>query len=190
MDSEPLVTASPPPTLSPLARLALGGLALGGQIVRTAPVPPGTVAPLPPAAPSARHALLGALLTAAAHARRDGARLSAMTAAAARWARRSSRARRLLERAQRRVDAWTELGRREETEARALALSLGEDLVRVALAVIAESPEVRAVVHEQSAGLTESALASLRDRSAQADDRAAALGQRVLGRRARPPGAR
>jgi|SRR4051794_543702 hypothetical protein len=187
MDKDPTSngTTAPPPVAGALGRLLLGGLAVGEQIL-TIPVErseqvaaaPGT---LPP--PSARHLVIGALLHGRAGLARARRRVLPMAAVAARWASRFSSSRRLLERTRRTLAGWSRTGQREEAEARLLTMAVGQDFIRVALAVIADSPEVRSVVHEQSSGLTRSALADLRDRSAHADTIAAAVSGKVLGGR-------
>jgi hypothetical protein len=178
-------TTAPPPVAGALGRLLLGGLAVGEQIL-TFPTDrsegvAATSGTLPP--PSARHLVIGALLHGRAGLARAGRRVLPVAAVAARWASRFSSSRRLLERTRRILAGWSRTGQREEAEARLVTLAVGEDFIRVALAVIADSPEVRSVVHEQSAGLTRSALADLRDRSAHADTIAAAVSERVVGRR-------
>jgi hypothetical protein len=183
MDKDPTANGvTPEASAGALGRLLLGGVAMGGQILKIAAGPsrPGDPASLPP--PSPRHALIGALLQGRASLGQARRRMGPLAAAASRWANRFPPSRRLLERTRRRVAMWSDSGRREEAEARLLTLTLGEDFIRVALAVVADSPEVRSVVHEQSAGISRSALADLRERSVHADAIAAAVSDHLLGR--------
>jgi hypothetical protein len=85
-----------------------------------------------------------------------------------------------------RVDArlarWAEDGRREEEAGRAMAAVALRALSEEAVAAVAESPELKRVIAEQSEGITVSAVAGLRQRSARADRLAEAVARRILGR--------
>jgi hypothetical protein len=186
MEKDPTANGTTPaPMAGTLGRLVIGGVAVGEQILRMIPV--GPAPPSPPAQPPApRHAVIGAVVHGRARLGRARHRMRPLVAAASRWANRFRSSRRLLEGTRSMVAEWSRTGQREEAEARAMTLTLAEDLIRVALAVVADSPEVRSVVHEQSAGLGRSALADLRERSAHADAITAAASGRVFGRRDRP----
>lgn len=113
----------------------------------------------------------------------------------------SGRARRLLarapgvERARRGLDSlrarasaqiasWAEAGRREEHGGRALAREALAGYQELAMARIADSPELKQVIAEQSQGLAVSAVTGLRDGSARADDTIESVARRLLRRSA------
>ena len=117
--------------------------------------------------------------------------------------RRASRARRLalrlaalrrvppLRGALRRTDVWRaraagSLARlhvaaaHEQLEGRALALRAWRRLVRTAAGELANSPELKRVIREQSQGLAAGAISDVRHRSARADDAVEDLARRAL----------
>jgi hypothetical protein len=77
---------------------------------------------------------------------------------------------------------WTALGRREESEGRAVARAALISLRETALARVAESPDLQRVIHQQSEGVAVSAVGELRERSARADDVAEGAVGRLFGR--------
>jgi hypothetical protein len=81
-----------------------------------------------------------------------------------------------------RLARWAEEGRREEQAGRAMASVALRALSEEAVAAVAESPELKRVIAEQSEGITVSAVAGLRQRSARADRFAEAVARRLLGR--------
>jgi hypothetical protein len=145
--------------------------------------------PLPP--PSARHVLIGALAVAPTWVNQLLRRGSDAVAGPARQVSRPVRfAARWLptERLHRwsddvRTRAYTtalnlaEVGRREEQSGRALARAVSAAGLTSALDRVAASPQVQAVIREQSAGMGRSALDDLRAQSARAD----AMAQSVVG---------
>ena len=68
----------------------------------------------------------------------------------------------------------------EQRAGRALALRALRGLVRTAAAELANSPEVKRVIREQSQGFAAGALSDMRQRSARADDTAEDLARRAL----------
>ncbi|HSS38903.1 MAG TPA: hypothetical protein VLT58_09050 [Polyangia bacterium] len=68
----------------------------------------------------------------------------------------------------------------EQVEGRALALHTLRRLVRTAAAELADSPELKRVIREQSQGLAAGAISEMRQRSARADDAAQELARRAL----------
>jgi len=83
----------------------------------------------------------------------------------------------------RRFVRWAAAGRRERTESRAVAHAALITLRETALARISESPDLKRVIHEQSAGIAVTAVGELRERSAHIDDLAEGAVGRLLGRR-------
>ena len=73
-------------------------------------------------------------------------------------------------------------GRRERAESRALARAALTTIRERMLARISESPDLKRVIHEQSAGIAETAVSELRERSARIDDLAEGAVGRLLGR--------
>jgi hypothetical protein len=145
--------------------------------------------PLPP--PSARHVLIGALAVGPAWVNqllqrgRDAVagparRVSRPVRFAARWLP-SERLHRWSDDVRTRAYATAlnlaEVGRREEQGGRALARAVSAAGVTSALDRVAASPQVQAVIREQSAGMGRSALDDLRAQSARADG----LAQSVVG---------
>jgi hypothetical protein len=148
--------------------------------------------------PTLRHVVIGALVDTPPRLQAMARRARPLSRAAGRWADRTWRlmlrvpiagrvTRRHLAASQQRIAHWGELGRQEEAAARSLAEAAAQAMVEVAVAVVADSPDVRRVIEEQSAGLTRSMLEDIRDRSARADERAQALARHLLRRRRRPP---
>ena len=77
-----------------------------------------------------------------------------------------------------RLTRWAELGRREEAASRLLAFDALTVLRENMLARIAESPDLKSVIREQSEGIAVTAMSELRERSARADN----LAERTVGR--------
>jgi len=143
-----------------------------------------------------RHALLGAIAALPAWARTRLARRQA----AARPARgRIARAQTLLSklpgarRARRRTDAlrahveaqllrWAVAGRREELAGRALAAETIRLATHELVSAVAESPELKQVIAEQSESLGASAMVELREGSARADTLAERVARQFLRR--------
>jgi hypothetical protein len=175
---------------------------LSGSTPAWAPAEPAAVE-LPPIDPTKlrlRHAVIGALMAAPPRLRSATARTRARAALAWRVAARGARqaaawlpsggavtggVARARAAAERRIASWAELGAREEEAGRALARAAVQSVVEGVGAAIADSPELRRVVAEQSAGLTQSTLSQIRDRSERADDTVENFARRVLGRRGR-----
>ena len=91
----------------------------------------------------------------------------------------------------RRTHVWRRLGAgslarfrvaagQEQIEGRALALRAWRRLVRTAAGQLANSPEMKQVIREQSQGLAAGAISEMRHRSARADDTAEELARRAL----------
>ena len=154
---------------------------------------------LPALAP--RHALIGAVVAAPAALSRIATRVAP---AARRLERLAGQGRRLFDRlpgravAVRRLDPWRAravsalgrlavAGRAEEIAGRALARDAVQGAVRRASAVVADSPDVKRVIQEQSQGLAVSAITGLRARSARADSVVESAARRLLGRRRAGP---
>jgi hypothetical protein len=78
---------------------------------------------------------------------------------------------------------WADVGRREEQQGRSLARATGAFGLTQILDRVADSPQLRSVIREQSAGMGRSALVDLRERSARADGRAESVLGRLLPRR-------
>ncbi len=68
----------------------------------------------------------------------------------------------------------------ERREGRALALGAWQRLVRTAASELANSPELKRVIREQSQGMAAGAISDMRQRSARADDAAEDLARRAL----------
>jgi hypothetical protein len=73
-------------------------------------------------------------------------------------------------------------GRRERAESRAIARAALITIREAMLARISESPDLKRVIHEQSAGVAATAVGELRERSARIDDLAEGAVGRLLGR--------
>jgi hypothetical protein len=155
------------------------------------------------AAVDVRHALLGALSDAAAGASRVPARLrrrwSRAAAATRRRAAAFHRAGKVMRRLPgvpgtvRRLQAWrdgkkiqlvrwTERGRRERAESRALAMNALTVLRENMVARVSDSPDVKRVIREESEGIAVTAVGGLREGSARADDLAEEAVGRLFGR--------
>jgi hypothetical protein len=183
-----------------MARLMLGGAALGGarlvqalHVLDRAPADARLAVP----EPSWRHAVIGAALQAPRWMSDARQRARPLTRGAIRWGVRGWRMARWLPGADRagrlwqgwrgRAAAWAAAGWREETAARALARATGAASVELALAVIAESPDVRQAIEEQSTGMARSALSDLRDGGQRADELAERIARRLMRGRSSPP---
>jgi hypothetical protein len=150
-----------------------------------------------------RHVVIGALASTpralAAVAARAGRRGRPAAALAGRALRRLSRApgagavarrwRALRGRAGAQLARWGRAGRREEDEGRTLARLVVAALFEGAVARVADSPDLKRVIEEQSQGLAVTAVAELRERSARADSVAEAVTRRFV-RRPRAGGVR
>jgi hypothetical protein len=77
---------------------------------------------------------------------------------------------------------WAAAGRRERAESRAIARAALITMREAMLARISESPDLKRVIREQSAGIAETAVGELRERSARIDDLAEGAVGRLLGR--------
>src|SRR5450631_1098281 len=97
-----------------------------------------------------------------ARARRLARRLPGATRSAAHW--HSWHARRRLQLAR-----WTAVGQREEMASRTVTRQALIAVREAALARVAESPDLKRVIREQSAGIAVTAVTELRNRSARAD---------------------
>jgi hypothetical protein len=83
---------------------------------------------------------------------------------------------------ERRLARWAAAGRRERAESRAVARAAITMLRETMLARVSESPDLKEVIREQSAGIAVTAVAELRERSAKIDDLAEGAVSRLLGR--------
>jgi hypothetical protein len=205
MDEEILagVATEEPSDARLIARLMLGSAALGGArlvqalhvLDRAPPEPSWSWLATP--RQSWRHAVLGAALRAPRWLARGRARVRPLASGAAGWrgwrlVRRlpgHDRAARSWQAWRGRTAEWAEAGWREEVAARALARATGAATIELAMSVIADSPEVRQVIEEQSSGMARSALSDLRDGGQRADALAERIARRLLGRPG-PAGAR
>ena len=79
--------------------------------------------------------------------------------------------------------SWAEVGRREEHGGRALAREALNGYYELAMARVADSPELKQVIAEQSQSMAASAVTGLRDGSARADDAVESVARRLLPRR-------
>jgi hypothetical protein len=138
-----------------------------------------------------RHALIGAVAALPAWARTTLARRQAARSLHGRTARARDLASRLpgagrlrrrtdelLARVEAQLVRWALAGRREELAGRALADTAIREASHELVSAVAESPELKRVIAEQSEGLGTSAMAELRERTASAD----ALAERVTRR--------
>jgi hypothetical protein len=183
-----------------LFRFAVGGAGLAAEWFGTAlraveqqPVPAG--APPEVVTVNARSVVVGALsaalrwrppaapLAAASRtttlARRRGLRLLARVPGAGLVER---RARALRERAAVQLRRWAREGAREQLEGRRLARLATPAFVELAVARLADSPELRTVIEEQSEGLAAQSVAELRERSQEADGAVERFVRRVFRR--------
>jgi hypothetical protein len=83
---------------------------------------------------------------------------------------------------ERRLARWAAVGRLERDESRAVARAALTMLRETMLARVSESPDLKGVIREQSAGIAVTAVTELRERSAQIDDLAEGAVSRLLGR--------
>jgi hypothetical protein len=154
----------------------------------------------PPVAP--RHVLLGALCAAPAGLQRALARarpLAERTGQVAsdglRWLARVPGGRRLEEatraaraRALIQIARWAAAGVREEMAARSLARTALPEVFELAMARLADSPDLQELLKDQSEGLTVAAMNRLREYSQGADQAAQGLASRLLHRGPRAAG--
>jgi hypothetical protein len=82
----------------------------------------------------------------------------------------------------RRHARWATLGRRERVESRAVAHAALVSLRETMLSRFSESPDVKRVIHEESAGIAVTAVGELRERAAHIDDLAEGAVRRLIGR--------
>jgi hypothetical protein len=82
-----------------------------------------------------------------------------------------------------RLARWTELGRREQAEGRALAFDALTVLRENMLARVSDDPDVKRVIREESEGIAVTAVGGLRDGTARADNLAEQAVGRLFGRR-------
>jgi hypothetical protein len=66
-------------------------------------------------------------------------------------------------------DRWVSMGRREEQTSRELVLRLTDDEIDAVIDYLAEKPEVRGLVQQQTTGMAQEAVGELRGRSVNAD---------------------
>jgi hypothetical protein len=154
----------------------------------------------PPAPLSGRHVVIGALCDAPAwlaHQLHPTRGLMPVRREQGRWARLARLARRapgvaqatryaeaLEARGRAQLARWAELGAHEEQAGREIArLAIGV-MFENAMSHVAESPELKQVIEEQSQGLTRSAMNDIRETSARADRLVESVARRLLGRRA------
>lgn len=110
-----------------------------------------------------------------ARARRLAGHLPGATRSAAHWHAWRARRRAALAR-------WGAVGQREEAASRAVAQEALTALRERALARVADSPDLKRVIREQSQGIAVTAVNELRNRSARADRLAERAVRRLLGR--------
>jgi hypothetical protein len=192
---KPAAPSGPRLVLRLLVGSVMSALEDGGKALRElAPVAHSVGEPIELPALSARHVLVGALavaptwLTALMLQSRD---------AVAEPARRASRGLRAVTRflPTKELSRWmhdlqtragttalklADLGRYEEQQGRALARAASGRLVGRVLDRVASSPELQAVIRDQSAGMGRSALTALRERSERADALAESVVDRLL----------
>lgn len=191
-----------------LLRFGLGFVSLARErvdsILATSSAPEGPLPdrslPDPQGAPAPHHVGLGLLLEALEAARRAPAWLGDRVAEPARRLGPTvGRARRLLDRApgaarvarglrawraraESRLGRWAAAGASEQAEGRALARAALTTLRERAFAGIAESPDLKQVIRDQSEGIAVTAVAELRERSARADSLAEGAVRKLFGR--------
>jgi hypothetical protein len=198
----------PPPTATPggpsaarlVFRFAVGGSSLFGEWLASAlraieELPPPADAPTEVVRPGGRAVLVGAVssamrwhppvapLEAAARrtgrAARRGLGLVANLPGAGAVRRRYRHAR---GRVAAHLEAWADEGAREELAGRRLARRATPSFFELAVSRLADSPELKVVIEEQSQGIAASSVAELRDRSESADGAVERVMRRVLGR--------
>ena len=201
----PLAASDAParPSTARLAfRLAVGGTTLAGEWLGAAlraldelPAPAGEAT----ADGGARAVLVGALSSAmrwrpspapvpgmarrAGRAARRGLGVLANVPGARAAGRRYVRARDQLAA---RARAWADEGAREERAGRRLARRAAPTFFELAVARLADSPELRLVIEQQSEGLAASTIGELRDRAEHADGAVERVVRRVLHRPRHP----
>jgi hypothetical protein len=126
---------------------------------------------------------LGKAARSTGHATRRGLRMLARLPGAGVVQRRYGRAHDELAAQLRR---WAEEGGREERAGRRLARLATPSFFELAVARLADSPELKTVIEEQSGGLAASSVTELRERSEAADSVVERVVRRVLGRRPAP----
>jgi hypothetical protein len=164
--------------------------------------------PAAPTAPAAHHAAWGAFVELLDRGRRTPALVrgylshasSYASSSARRFAPSLARARRLARhlpgatrssahwhawraRRQAQLARWAAVGQREEAASRAVTRRALTALREAALARVAESPDLKRVIREQSEGIAVTAVTELRNRSARADALAERAVRRLFGRR-------
>jgi hypothetical protein len=82
---------------------------------------------------------------------------------------------------------WAAVGREEEVAGRRLVEVGLKVLPESVFSAIAESPELRQVISQETAGLTRTAIEKLRRTSARADDASESIARKVLRRRRGQP---
>ena len=189
-----------------LTRETLGSVLadVGGPAGSTTPAEPAAA----PTTPSAHHAAWGLLVDALGRGRRAPALVRGYLSHASSYASSSARrfgpslatARRLARRlpgatrstahweawrARRRAQLarWAAVGRREEAASRTVTRKALTALREAALARVAESPDLKRVIREQSEGIAVTAVTKLRNLSASADALAERAVSRLVGRR-------
>jgi len=85
------------------------------------------------------------------------------------------------------LDRLAESGQHEQAAGRTLAAGVVKRLIEGGAHEVAESPDLKRVIQEQSQGIAGAALTEIRNRSAQADDAAESLARRILGIRRESP---
>jgi hypothetical protein len=85
------------------------------------------------------------------------------------------------------VDTWVNIGRREERLSRALARQQAyEQLVNEVIDYVAQKPEIREIVQQQSVGMAEEIVGEIRDRSFEFDEMLEKRVNTILRRRPNP----
>jgi hypothetical protein len=185
-------------------RFAVGGTALAAEWLAEAlraleELPPPAAASSVEATPVGRSAVLVGALSAALRWRPPSERLEAASRGAALVTRRGLRllshapGARLVERHYRelrqgvdeQLRSWAEEGARESLAGRRLARLASPSFFELVVGKLAQSPELRGVIEEQSAGVARSSVEELRDRSEIADRVVERFVRRLLHRRAK-----
>ncbi len=92
------------------------------------------------------------------------------------------RVRRVISRGKAEIARWIELGRAEEPRSQALAQVALDDTLDIALGIMAENPEVRDLVMQQSSGLAGEVVDEMRERAVSADTLVEAVIHRLFRR--------
>jgi hypothetical protein len=185
-------------------RFVVGGTALAGEWLAEAlraleELPPPAAASGGEAAPAGKGAVLVGAVSAALRWRPPGARLEAAsrgaTLASRRGLRLLSRApgaglvtrhyRELRQEVDEQLRRWAEEGARESLAARRLARLATPSFFELVVGRLAQSPELRGVIEEQSAGLARSSVEELRGRSEVADRVVERFVRRLIHRRSK-----